>query len=328
MGNFLFWCLIILLVITFHSCANNKLNALPHKLQNKPWQIILKAKGGLYFLNMRGDYVPVFENPKEQKSGLKNYPTFSPKGNQIAYQDYYNHNYRIIIYDVQKKLKRSIYTSEFSFNNLSWSPDGQKLLFLNDYEDELESMDLCIIDIASKRKKIIVDDFVNAIFASTPSWSPDSKKILFSSLNNQVVEVNINDNKLTELFDGICPSYSLNGKYIIYRKGKNEFIKKNGGIKYNILGYDYYIYEINNGIHSFLFNGAGKWSAGSKFRGAITWSPNSEYAMFSRIFDLPFREKIYLIDIQSKKKFLFTKGFPHTPGAISWTARCPFKCKR
>lgn len=326
--KFFFWSLIIpSVLIMFSSCSNN-LDALPYKLQNEPWQIVLKAKEGLYFLNMRGDYFPVFENPKEQKSGLKNYPTFSPKGNQIAYRDYDKENYRIIIYNVETKLKRSIFSSRISFTNLSWSPDGQKLLFLNDYRDEFESMDLCIIDIASKEKRIVADDCVNAIFPSTPSWSRDSKKILFSGLNNQIMEVNVYNNMLTSLFSGICPSYSPNGKHIIYRKGKNEFVKTNGRIKYNISGYDYYIYEISHGLHLFLFNGADKRSSGSKFRGAITWSPDSAYAMFYRSLDLPFREKIYLIDIKSKMKFLFTKGFPHTPGAISWTARCPFKCKR
>ncbi len=303
-------------MLKVYACADfsNKLEVL---MENKKWKIVVAAQGNLFYINSKGKFVPVFTE-KQTETLRINYPTFSPDGKQIAYCQYDGQDNYIFIYNVLDRTKKFFYKNKLGIKNLSFSPDGKNILFLSYYNYKFETLDLCVLDIETNKVRIIANDIVNAINVCTPSWSADSKKIIFSGINGKIIQVDLENNALNELFDGICPSYSPNGKYIVFREGKHEYKRKDGSTDYIMSGFKYYLYNIAGQQKEFLFNGKHLFGIGANVWEAVIWSPDSEFIMFFETYDVPYVEKIHLMDIKSKEKKFFTKGVPFSAGAISW----------
>lgn len=292
-------------------------NELSLLMEQKRCKIVVASHGSLFYLNSKGEYTSVFDENDREKDRL-NYPTFSPDGNQIAYCRYEGRDNYLIIFNCVDKTKKILYKNQLGIQHIAWSPDGNKILFLADYRYASETFDLTVIDVTTGNVRVIANNMVNAVHVCTPSWFFNSEKIIFSGINGKLIEVNVKNTSLKELTDGVCPSYSPNGKYIVYRSGKHEYVKEKDETRYIMRGFKYYLYNIKKEERKFLFNGMKFLGLGAEVWQSVIWSPDSRYIMFFETYDVPYVEKIYLMNISSKEKHLFAKVAPFSAGAISW----------
>lgn len=295
--------------------SSNKLQDL---MRQEKWKIVLAVHGELFFLTPDGKCVPIFDGSNSETS-MMNYPTYSPNGKQIAYSGHGDQGDMLIVYDFSSRTKRIILKSPLGILHLSWSPDGRKILFLTNYDRTKETFDLSIVSCETCVVTNLTKGSVNAINSCTPSWSSNSKEIVFSGINGKIVRVNIDNKQVESLFDGVCPTYSPDGKNIIYRKGKNQWIKKGSEIEYVMKGFKYYLYNTETKQEEFLFNGGKNFGLfGVEVWQSVIWSPDGKYIMFFKTYDVPTEEHICIMDIARRKVGLLSKVKPFSAGAISW----------
>jgi Tol biopolymer transport system component/DNA-binding winged helix-turn-helix (wHTH) protein len=97
-----------------------------------------------------------------------------------------------------------------------FSPDGQKLAYMSDRSGTME------IWIANRDGSNPIQ--LTAVGgAGTPRWSPDSAAIVFDVASNsgpRIVFVNLQSGVPQTLADGVCPSFSHDGKWIYFASAR------------------------------------------------------------------------------------------------------------
>lgn len=98
----------------------------------------------------------------------------SPNGKWIAYHD---KDFRIVLWDVEKKTEKVIDTSNFSeYGEMAWSPDGEWLAYVHVADNMFRTLQL--YRAGDGLKLALTSDRVDSY---SPAWSPDGKWIYFLS---------------------------------------------------------------------------------------------------------------------------------------------------
>jgi len=317
-NTFLIRFVLCLIILVAPYTAFGTLNAFQDLMRQKNWKIALAIKGELFYLTPGGHCEHLLETNKMKQSML-NYPTYSPDCKKIAFSRHGKYGDRLVIHDFSNNTEKIILESSMGIRNLSWSPDGINILFLTKFDRERETFDLSIINCETRIVTSLTKGLVNAISVCTPSWSSNSEGIIFSGINGKIIKVNVDKKEVQFLFDGVCPTYSPDGKKIIYRKGKHHLKKMGSNIEYVMTGFKYYLYNTDTKQENYLFNGRKTFGLfGVETWQSVVWSPNGEYILFFKTYDIPSEEHIFIMDVATRKESLLAKVKPFSSGAISW----------
>ena len=169
----------------------------------------------------------IFTVPKEKgswrnitnTSGVADrYPSWSPKGDKIAWFNDASNEYKLVVADQYGK-NQKVYPLEnptFYFRP-EWSADGEKIAYTDtDYN-------IWYIELASGLvTKVVTDVFAHPNREMHPVWSPDGKWIAYArqltSSFKAVFVYNTETRETHQLTDGMAdvltPSWDVNGKYL------------------------------------------------------------------------------------------------------------------
>ena len=139
------------------------------------------------------------------------YPQWSPHGDRLAVTLGSNENHNVIIYEnlegeTKNITHRSLISWKYDDLRPIWSPDGSKIAFYTNYNEQNDSKvwAIAIVDADSHELKT-AEDIIPLIVATDvipdvdkgPAWMPDSENIVYVQKNrkryNPIHLVNIND---------------------------------------------------------------------------------------------------------------------------------------
>jgi len=161
---------------------------------------------------------------------------WSPDGSKFAISIFKGGINRMLVISIPDgKLLESLPMGKAEeFSNLSWSPDGRKIVFQGMSEGQ---EDLYLYDLNLKKVIQLTNDNFSEI---QPSFSRDNKKIIFSSdrttydqtksqkITFNLAELDLASGKITDikLFNGannLNPQYSADGKQIYFLSDRDGF---------------------------------------------------------------------------------------------------------
>lgn len=139
------------------------------------------------------------------------YPSISPEGTQIAFSSQDTGVWYIYLIDADGSNLTQF--TDCSSAVPHWSPDGERLIFNSDHDDEpKDTPDLWAMDLDGSNLEEIVDKPPTADFNG--QWSPDGKRILFVSNRDgdyNLYVIDVDGTKLTRLTDD--PSGEWSGRW-------------------------------------------------------------------------------------------------------------------
>ena len=164
--------------------------------------------------------------------GMTFAPRFSPDGKQIvmSYSDPDIGNSEIYILDLATRVSRRITNNSAIDVSASFSPDGKKIVFNSDRSGKRRQ--LYIVDINGKNTKRISRESGSYY---TPVWSPRGDMIAFTKYENGqfyigVMETNgTNERMISKAFHVEGPTWSPNGRYLMYFKEERTAEDGSGG---------------------------------------------------------------------------------------------------
>ena len=146
-------------------------------------------------------------------------PAWSPDGNQITFQAYWEGNWHVYTVNVDGTNLKRLTDGKFDHREPHWSPDGTTLVFSSDRNG---NYDIWTRDIVQEKMTSLTDEKTNEY---APSWSPNGEEmayvtdnhstggVIIKTLSNgQTKEVYQSNGKLTGV------SWSPSGEHIIFNE--------------------------------------------------------------------------------------------------------------
>lgn len=171
--------------------------------------------GQLWLLPIEGGAAKSITDPL----GDTRQPTWSPDGQFLAFQAYWDGNWHIYTIHRDGTNLRQRTSGPFDHREPHWSPDGQHIAFSS---DRAGTYDLWILDIANNHLKQQTKESANEY---APAWSPDGKQIGFvsddptkrgiqivSTVNGNIQLVYASENQLAGV------NWSPNGQFIYFNQ--------------------------------------------------------------------------------------------------------------
>ena len=175
---------------------------IPTPLINGPKIVFASHRGknsqqtGLYILNLETNEI------KELETGIEGtvLPKWSPDGSRVlfAVRDPWN------LYIINEDGSGLTQLTDFSSNNGDWSPDGTKIVFQSDAQNEpKDTPDIYVIDVNGENLTEILD--LPEVADFSPRWAAKSDQIMFLSDRTGHYEVflmNADGSNVTQITDG------------------------------------------------------------------------------------------------------------------------------
>jgi len=170
-------------------------------------------------------------------------PSWSPKGDRLAYVSFEEGTSRIFIQEIPTAKRRGLKLETGINSSPNWSPDGSHLAVTLSKDGNTE---IYVINLITKSlKRITNHDGID----TEPTWSPDGQKLAFTSNRSgspQIYEIAINKGKPKRLsFEG---SYNARARYS--PSGNSITLVHSSGDSYHIA-----ILDLNNGYINVLTDG-------------------------------------------------------------------------
>ncbi|RME08633.1 MAG: hypothetical protein D6803_00690 [Anaerolineae bacterium] len=219
-------------------------------------------KAGLYIFDPEtGDVTPM-----DVRIANAILPRWSPDGNSVlfAVPEVWN------LYSVLADGSQLTRITDFRSNNADWSPDGTRIVFQSDHQNEPEDTpDIYILDLVSGEVTEILDDPPSVDF--NPRWSPDGSRILFISNRNgsfDIYTMSVDGTDIVQVTDSKeqerSADWSPDGSRIVFSYSP-------GGPVANI-----YIINADGDVNSVV-----RLTDGNASDNYPTWSPDGQQVVFS-----------------------------------------------
>jgi len=177
-------------------------------------------------------------------------PTWNPKQNKIAFVGNNGMSSDIYIYDIDNDKLNNITNDWFSDIQVSWHPDGDKMLIISDrgnhlktgymsdssnfLEHDVENLDIYEINLSTDNIMRLTNTNENETYAC---YSPDNSKIAFISDKSGINNIYISDDKgessrpITNIMTGVTQLNWISNNQLIftgfYKGGYDIFILSN-----------------------------------------------------------------------------------------------------
>lgn len=166
-------------------------------------------------------------------------PAWSPDGNQLTWLSDASGEYQLMVGEASGLTEPRVINlpSTAFFSNLSWSPNGERILLEDNHEN------LWTIDVKNGNSlKIETDDYPDPSRSFDAAWSPDSKWLTYSkNLKNRMRAIfiySLAEKKAYQITDGladcISPKFDAGGKYL-YFLASTDYGPKTGWLEFSSL---------------------------------------------------------------------------------------------
>ncbi|MBI2044493.1 PD40 domain-containing protein [Candidatus Pacearchaeota archaeon] len=142
-------------------------------------------------------------------------PIFSADGTKILYLRSYPDPSQLYLMNVDGSNQRKVGSDVYDYWNLAWSPNGQKVAFVNSSD-----LSLYVTDLDGSNAKKLTNASESAGY---PCFSPDGTKIVFSRFdgNSEIYVMNSDGSNQRNISndqntDDDMPCYSPDGRFIVY----------------------------------------------------------------------------------------------------------------
>ncbi len=184
-------------------------------------RVVFEARGELFNVPASDGFVI---NMTQSSGAFDQNPAWSPDGKTIAYWSDRSGEYEIYLQDSTKNSSPKKLTSRnkgFGYA-LFWSPDNQKLAFID------ETNDISIVDVGTGKTVVAGNTDWNlghgSRYGFSIAWSPDSKWIAFNkgleNANNAIFLYDFANRQSHQATSGFYedtnPVFSTDGKYLFY----------------------------------------------------------------------------------------------------------------
>jgi Tol biopolymer transport system component len=306
------------------------------KIEN--WRLLSRfsASEDFYLSTLEDSLSKKYENVREikLKDASIHSPSLSADTRKVAFfgfPDSKNNSFRKGLYTINSdNSKLELITEGFqigsSEDSICWSPDGKKIAFIaipkgRYTKEELNALyikfkhlipqSLYTIDIETKKVETLVEDDVWILYSQ--AWSNDSKEIVYVNTNKEIMIYNLDTKSSRKLADGNNPSWSRDGKWIIFSgwpstEGRYHIVHPDGSDKQLLLAYKRKKGEVPLIKTSALISSY------------PLWSPNGRYILLSSTsVTLTMREYriLYIVDFETKKIIKLGEGTVFT----SWEGK-------
>mgnify|MGYP000950200574 FL=1 len=151
-------------------------------------------------------------------------PSWSPKGDRLAYVSFEEGTSRIFIQEIPTAKRRGLKLETGINSSPNWSPRGDKLAAVLSRDG---NPNIYLYDLKKNTWKQVTDHFG---IDTEPDWSPNGKSLVFTSNragSPQIYEVNLRTNRIKrKTFEG---SYNARPRYL--PDGKNiAFVHRRNGV--------------------------------------------------------------------------------------------------
>jgi TolB protein len=172
--------------------------------------------------------------------GLNAAPAWSPDMQKIALVLSRDQNSEVYVLNEDRELERL--TRHFNIDTSpSWSPDGKHIAFTSD-RSGTGSPQIYIMDSVKGDLSKVTRISYGSTYNDNPAWSPNGDQIAYTSRVGKRFQIKVYDRKTHKNYiltqcTGHCeqPSWSPDGRFIIYRKWENNlynlFIQRVGSEK-------------------------------------------------------------------------------------------------
>ena len=133
--------------------------------------LVLDLQGRLWTMPVKGGEAMPITDPL----GDARQPAWSPDGNHICFQGYWEGNWHIYTVAKDGSDLQQLTEGEYDHREPHWSPDGQRILFSADREG---TYDLWTVSLNAKEIKQVTNGIANEYAAA---WSSDGKRIAYVS---------------------------------------------------------------------------------------------------------------------------------------------------
>jgi len=190
----------------------------------------------IYAVDVDTDKLKNLTNTPDIKESL---PSWSPHSDNIAFIIFAPPNCDIALMDADGGNQTVIASERGICEELTWSPDGEKLSYTWYSEEKLGPegicRDICLVDTKDGSKLNLTNS--PKFDDRDISWSPDGTKIAFSSrrqvVDMQIYVMNADDSQVSKSTTGngsnYFPSWSPDGKKIVFTSGKDICIMNTDG---------------------------------------------------------------------------------------------------
>ena len=179
----------------------------------------------------------------------------SPDGKFAVYTSNEMGQYKVYLYDVDKKKSKRIFKAEYKLNRiidksypvLAWHPSGKSFAFMIEKKGKLILKNYTLDDDKTTSKEIFLLDKVTDM-----AYSPDGQKIVFSGVKKGQSDLylyyligNRQDQLTNDIFDDHQPKFLMDGKRIIFSSNRiNDTLKTENSYKPFNTNNDIFIYNV------------------------------------------------------------------------------------
>jgi len=210
-----------------------------------------------YQTDLQGRVAPNFERLSIKSKKKRKYQQLkvSPDNKYAAYTTNQLGQYKVFLYEIEKKKKRKIAKGshkldripDYSYPNIAWHPNGKVMAFIEEKKGDLV---LNLYD--TKTKKKTKKKLLNIEKVLSMEYSKKGNKIVFSGVFNGQTDLylyNILGNSqqqiTNDLFDDLHPAFTHDNKIIFSSNRFDDTLRKTSKINTITNNFDIYIINTN-----------------------------------------------------------------------------------